>query len=126
MKVQGYARQKEKEPDFRQALSVMARTALMREERPRQRAGMVPHCERCRGLLYWTELREWDGSRGQDGCGALQCIGCGNIIDPVIVKNRRRVEAAAGVSGPVREPRWRRLSGRESAEDLGEPIGRER
>ncbi len=47
------------------------------------------HCGRCRGLMYRIELRDWGGSRGQDGCGALQCIACGDIIDPVIVKNRR-------------------------------------
>lgn len=47
------------------------------------------HCGRCRGLMYRIELRDWGGSRGQDGCDALQCIACGDIIDPVIVKNRR-------------------------------------
>ncbi len=48
------------------------------------------HCGRCRGLMYRIELRDWGGSRGQDGCHALQCIACGDIIDPVIVKNRWR------------------------------------
>lgn len=46
------------------------------------------HCGRCRGLMYRIELRDWRGSKGQDGCDALQCIACGDIIDPVIVKNR--------------------------------------
>ncbi len=66
-------------------------------------------CERCSGLLYWTELREWDGSRGQDSHGALQCILCGNIIDPVIVKNRQRTMAS--LREPARSPgrRWRRV-----------------
>lgn len=66
-------------------------------------------CERCSGLLYWTELREWDGSRGQDSHGALQCILCGNIIDPVIVRNRQRTRAS--VRGPACSPgrRWRRI-----------------
>ena len=49
------------------------------------------HCERCHGLMYRILLRDWGGSRGQDGCDALQCIACGNIIDPVIMRNRRRV-----------------------------------
>lgn len=47
------------------------------------------HCGRCGGLMYRILLRDWGGSRGQDGCDALQCIACGDIIDPVIVKNRR-------------------------------------
>lgn len=73
-------------------------------------AAAASHCERCSGLLYWTELREWDGSRGQDCQGALQCILCGNIIDPVIVKNRQR--AVGSVREAVRSPsprRWRRI-----------------
>jgi hypothetical protein len=82
-------------------------------------------CERCSGLLYWTELREWDGSRGQDSHGALQCILCGNIIDPVIVKNRQRV---AFVQEPVRPSgrRWRRTVSAAAVLNGGEPMGRER
>lgn len=49
------------------------------------------HCGRCRGLMCRIELRDWGGSRGQDGSDALQCILCGDIIDPVIMRNRRRV-----------------------------------
>ena len=47
------------------------------------------HCGRCRGLMYRIQLRDWGGGLGQDRCDALQCIACGNIIDPVIVRNRR-------------------------------------
>lgn len=83
----------------------------------------APHCERCSGLLYWTELREWDGSRGQGHHGALQCIICGNIIDPVIVKNRQRALISARESATTPGRRWRRML---SAAVLGEPIGRER
>ena len=68
------------------------------------------HCERCSGLLYWTELREWDGSRGQDSHGALQCILCGNVIDPVIVKNRQRAVASLREAVRSSSPRrWRRI-----------------
>jgi hypothetical protein len=66
-------------------------------------------CERCSGLLYWTELREWDGSRGQDSHGALQCILCGNVIDPVIVKNRQRTVASLRQSARSPSRRWRRI-----------------
>jgi hypothetical protein len=47
------------------------------------------HCGRCRGLMYRIQLRDWGGGRGQDGCDALQCIACGDIIDQVIARNRR-------------------------------------
>lgn len=47
------------------------------------------HCGRCRGLMYRIQLRDWGGGRGQYGCDALQCIACGDIIDPVIARNRR-------------------------------------
>lgn len=93
-------------------------------ERPElDRGAAAPHCERCSGLLYWTELREWDGSRGQGHHGALQCIICGNIIDPVIVKNRQRALISAQESATTPGRRWRRML---SAAVLGEPIGRER
>lgn len=67
------------------------------------------HCERCSGLLYWTELREWDGSRGQDCHGALQCILCGNVIDPVIVKNRERARNSVREAVRSSGRRWRRM-----------------
>lgn len=47
------------------------------------------HCGRCRGLMYRIQLRDWGGGRGQGSCDALQCIVCGDIIDPVIARNRR-------------------------------------
>lgn len=47
------------------------------------------HCGRCRGLMYRIQLRDWGGSLGQNSCDALQCIACGDIIDPVIARNRR-------------------------------------
>ena len=59
------------------------------------------HCGRCRGLMYRIELRDWRGSRGQDGRDALQCIVCGDIIDPVIMRNRRRVKQPPGVGRQV-------------------------
>jgi hypothetical protein len=65
------------------------------------------HCGRCRGLMYRIELRDWGGSKGQDGCDALQCIACGDIIDPVIVKNRRCSEQSPRVRRKTRECRRR-------------------
>lgn len=64
------------------------------------------HCGRCRGLMCRIELRDWGGSRGQDGHDALQCILCGDIIDPVIMRNRRRVKQPPRV-GRKAERRFR-------------------
>jgi len=64
-------------------------------------------CGRCCGLLCRIQLRDWGGSRGQDGCDALQCIACGDIIDPVIVINRRRSSRAAMGCRKTREGRPR-------------------
>lgn len=65
------------------------------------------HCGRCRGLMYRIQLRDWGGSRGQDGCDALQCIACGDVIDPVIMKNRRWSAQSAMVRRRAREGRPR-------------------
>lgn len=68
---------------------------------------MVIRCGRCCGLLCRIQLRDWGGSRGQDGCDALQCIACGDIIDPVIVKNRRRSSRPSTAHPKTREGRPR-------------------
>lgn len=65
------------------------------------------HCGRCHGLMYRIQLRDWGGSRGQDGCDALQCITCGDIIDPVIVKNRRGSKPSPMVRRKTHEGRPR-------------------
>lgn len=65
------------------------------------------HCGRCHGLMYRIQLRDWGGSRGQDGCDALQCIVCGDVIDPVIVKNRRDSEQSPMVRRKTRDGRPR-------------------
>jgi hypothetical protein len=56
--------------------------------RPAARPAAV-HCGRCRGLMYRIQLQDWGGGRGQGSGDALQCIACGDIIDPVIARNRR-------------------------------------
>ena len=65
------------------------------------------HCERCCGLMYRIQLRDWGGSRGPDGCDALQCIACGDIIDSVIEKNRRGSEQSPMAPRKTREGRPR-------------------
>lgn len=65
------------------------------------------HCGRCRGLMYRIQLRDWGGGRGQDGCDALQCMVCGDIIDQVIARNRRCSGQATVVRRKTREGRPR-------------------
>lgn len=67
------------------------------------------HCDRCRGLLYRVWLRDWGGGPGQDSGEALQCIACGDIIDPVIVKNRRCSRRLTKVGRLTREE-WPRVA----------------
>lgn len=37
-----------------------------------------------------VQLRDWGSGVGQDRFDALRCILCGEIVDPVIVRNRIR------------------------------------
>jgi hypothetical protein len=46
------------------------------------------NCQRCHGLMYATELKDWHGGVGQDHCPAFRCIACGEIVDPLILLNR--------------------------------------
>lgn len=64
-------------------------------------------CGRCRGLMYRIQLRDWGGGRGQDGCDALQCVVCGDIIDQVIARNRQCSGQATAVRQKTREGRSR-------------------
>ncbi len=45
------------------------------------------HCPRCNGLMYMMDLRD---PRSQNRSVGLVCLLCGEIVDPVIVGNRRR------------------------------------
>lgn len=48
-------------------------------------------CERCGGFLVPHHCLDVEGSStGELWCWTLRCIQCGEVIDPVILKNRRR------------------------------------
>ncbi len=47
-------------------------------------------CKRCQGLMTQEELRDWGGGKGSDWSSAFRCIPCGDIIDLVILINRKR------------------------------------
>ncbi|MCP9448308.1 MAG: cobalamin B12-binding domain-containing protein [Nitrospira sp.] len=53
--------------------------------------GAPPTCHRCQGLMHPIDpLDPLDALRtgGHDGMQAWRCISCGNLIDPVIMRNR--------------------------------------
>jgi len=54
------------------------------------------NCQRCHGLMYATELKDWHGGVGQDHCPALRCLACGEIVDPLILLNRSAVPGRNG------------------------------
>lgn len=45
-------------------------------------------CPRCRGLMTKAFLADLEDDTGQFGFWALRCMQCGEIIDPVILRNR--------------------------------------
>ena len=46
-------------------------------------------CRRCGGLLLLTYYQDIQDDTGQIVFPALRCTVCGEVIDPVILKNRR-------------------------------------
>jgi hypothetical protein len=47
------------------------------------------HCHRCGGLLLLTYYQDIHDDTGQFDITALRCAMCGEVVDPVILKNRR-------------------------------------
>jgi len=46
-------------------------------------------CWRCRGLMVVESCFEFAGDAGQLDCLTRRCVQCGEVIDPVILQNRR-------------------------------------
>jgi hypothetical protein len=46
-------------------------------------------CDRCGGLLLLTYYQDLHDDTGQIDIWALRCSVCGEVIDPVILKNRQ-------------------------------------
>ena len=57
------------------------------------------NCSRCSGLMHAEEFRDWHSGMGMDQFRALRCLVCGEIVDPVIVQNRRN--AVNGKARPI-------------------------
>lgn len=46
-------------------------------------------CWRCRGLMVVESCPDVAGDAGQPDCLTRRCVHCGEVIDPVILQNRR-------------------------------------
>ena len=51
-------------------------------------AGQV-RCWRCRGLMVVESCFDFASDTGQLDCLTRRCVQCGEVIDPVILQNRR-------------------------------------
>ncbi|MBX3324648.1 MAG: hypothetical protein U0223_15055 [Nitrospira sp.] len=51
------------------------------------------NCSRCQGLLCRSEVRDEAGGLVTEGAPAFRCILCGELIDLVILMNRKRTAA---------------------------------
>ncbi len=58
-------------------------------------------CDRCQGLMVCDHPLMFQRAAGspvdgidlQDGLTAYRCVVCGNVVDPIIVRNRKLVES---------------------------------
>lgn len=46
-------------------------------------------CWRCEGLMVVEQCSDLTGDAGHPDCQARRCVQCGEVIDPVILQNRR-------------------------------------
>lgn len=45
-------------------------------------------CPRCKGLMVESSFLDLEDDTGQHEFWALRCVQCGNIVDPLIMKNQ--------------------------------------
>jgi hypothetical protein len=57
-------------------------------------------CPRCQGLLVPEPLLDLLEDSGQAGLAARRCVQCGEVIDPIILRNRYRQRAVGPGTGP--------------------------
>ncbi|HSE57559.1 MAG TPA: hypothetical protein VLA99_02560 [Nitrospiraceae bacterium] len=48
-------------------------------------------CPRCQGFLVGDLCYDIDDDQGQRWCSALRCVQCGDVLDPIIARNRLAV-----------------------------------
>lgn len=59
-------------------------------------------CGRCNGLLVVDDCLDILGDAGEIDCRVLRCVQCGDITDPVILRNRTQPPAL----GPKKFVKW--------------------
>ena len=47
-------------------------------------------CQRCGGFLVPNHCLDLESSWGDRWCTTLRCVQCGELIDPLLLRNRRR------------------------------------
>jgi hypothetical protein len=62
------------------------------------------NCHRCHGLMCPVDFLVMASENGHDHIRAWRCVGCGEIIDLVIVQNRIRLKDK-GVARRQKRPR---------------------
>lgn len=51
-------------------------------------------CPRCEGLMVESSCLDLEDDTGQHEFWALRCVQCGNIVDPLIMKNQHETVGA--------------------------------
>lgn len=51
-------------------------------------------CPRCEGMMVQSSFLDLEDDTGQHEFWALRCVQCGNIVDPLIMKNQRETVGA--------------------------------
>lgn len=59
-------------------------------------------CRRCNGLMVVDHCFDALGDAGEIDCRVLRCIQCGDILDPVILRNRTTPPALT----PKKHVKW--------------------
>lgn len=59
-------------------------------------------CTRCGGLMVVDHCFDVLGDTGEIDCNVLRCIQCGDLVDPVILKNRTNPPALS----PKKHVKW--------------------
>ena len=72
------------------ALAVTQQQSIDAAARSRARTHSVDRCQRCSGLM----VAEW--SEDLSDYAAQRCLQCGEVIDPVILQNRRQFGLTIG------------------------------
>lgn len=52
------------------------------------------NCERCNGLVVQDQCLDLLFSGGEHSLWSWRCVSCGNVVDPMVLHNRRRQKDA--------------------------------